>query len=677
MIKSNQSILEKIKNIDKRNMIAIFFLSIVISCCMFTFVNQLTEKLLPFDTVKLTIIQEDDRPLNEIWLYDPKNTIKEDFKNIQDFSTGIWDYRDTIEDGYSEDMAVSYGQNVGSSITLNMVKSPTSFLKFWANINSGVVNIEANGVVSTIDLNSDLDGGEIKYFYPFQDSTTALAMKALVYIGIVLIVFFIIISSCYIIGRNAVGTIVIPYLHNEYKYITTIFLFVLIYLYNITKYIRGIPNYLAFGDQVYYWNTNPDFYGSGLKNAIMQMVSFRGYLSNLMPYLSQCMERVTKIDASFFYLAFMAIVTALLLGYIMPKIYELLTGKKANYYQVLIFFLIFVFFWRGLFYTVLMDLLSTTCLFAFILCILYFIQNHKSRYAFVAGLMISSAVMYRLNYMIFLKCFCVAVGITLIVMISRKYRSIANENWYLLKKYMLGIIVFLLGIVLVAVPQYVINSYHGHVGLFPYDQPGSWVDEGHTLAEYSASYAFSYLAGYPYPIQDAQISSIRQYNYQNMDDTLNINQILDAYASKPLDALHTIIKKGFTGFDLKIHLSYPSFNYQFNSFFYCFSMINYIILGSALFALINKRLRCLFFNKKEYVLLGAIFSIIILPQTFVHVEWRYFLPGYVLIYYIVSFKLGLVFTRKEIKTAIWESNYFYFVSAFCVLASMVSLSLYY
>lgn len=672
-------IINKLKNNELKNIIGIIILSITISSCLFTPVNTLVNNLLPKEEVKITVIENKNRKNagSEIWITDLKKNVDEDLKfiNNQRNTYGIWEYRNAAEYGYIENMLVSYGDNIGSTITIHMLKSPNSSFRCWANSNAGVISVETNGNVSTYDLYSEIPGGEMKVIYPYLNSSLALVLKAFIYLIIITMIFIIL----YLIYNFIKIGYKMPKALLDYNpKFNTIIILLTIYIYNIIKYINGIPNFLEFGDQVYYWTLNPIASNEDFLTIAQKMVSFRGYLSNLGPYIAQILEKITHIHAEYFYLFFLALVSAFLFGYVIPKIHYLLSGKKPHNYQIILFFLVFSFFWRSLYYTVLMDLVSVTCFFTFIMFVLLFVNSYKRKYAFGAGCAITSAIMYRLNYTIVFTFFCITAIIYVIYLVikylfSKKPRSLK----VVIINYLKGSIIFLIAVFLLSIPQLIINSNNGHIGLFPYDDKGSWVSEDYSLTDYSASLSFNYLSGYPYPIKDAQINNIRLDNYINLYDNLNVNQILFAYASKPLDAIHTIIKKTFTGFDIKTHIAYPSIDYSFNSYFYIFSMVNYLILGSAIYIIFNNRIRKILISKKEFLLFIITFGILILPQSFVHIEWRYFLPGYILIYYIFAYKLGLVLSNKDFKDMIWKSNYFIFIGPFCILAHMLSLSLYY
>lgn len=82
---------------------------------------------------------------------------------------------------------------------------------------------------------------------------------------------------------------------------------------------------------------------------------------------------------------------------------------------------------------------------------------------------------------------------------------------------------------------------------------------------------------------------------------------------------------------------YPnSFPYVHATKFAIISMFYYLLCGCSVYLLLIKNK---LFTLKEKILFSLIFFTLLLPQTFVHVEHRYFLPGYIIIYYIVCYTL--------------------------------------
>lgn len=671
------TISKKVKTIGIQNIIGIFILSVVIASCFFSFINLLVDKCLPVISVNLTVVEKGESAVggNEIWITGTNKNVVEDYSTITNSNlvNGTWEYRDGISNGYADNMLVSYGDNIGSSITLHMIQSPDSYIRVWANSNAGAITLETDGSVTFYDLYSDVEGGEMRTIYPFKNNTYALALKMLLYVVLTVLVFVIILLFCKTINILSVKAFFTKDINYKYSVCA---IFLLVYCYDVFMYLRGIPNHLAFGDQLYYWAENPLYANKDIISIAKEMVGFRGYLCNLFPYISQILAKITGIDAEFYYFIYLSFVSAMLLGYIMPRLYAAFIGNNPKYYQIAIIFIVFSFFWRGLYYTVLMDLVSTTCIFAFILNVVLFIKNHRIINSLMAGIMISAAIMYRLNYFIVFRLFCLGFVIYIIYLLIKYHKNLDNIK-DLLKRYILGIITFTIAVILVSIPQALVNYQKGHMGIFPYDESGIWVEDDVSLAEFSANLALDNISGYPYPVSDAQISFIKTMSYPEGTGYFSLTQILYAYINRPLDAVHTIIKKGFTGFDLKTHFSYPSYGFNFSSYYYLFSMLNYLVLGSVIFLLINKKLYKLLFNRNELIVFSLAFATMILPQTFVHIEWRYFLPGYIILYYIVGFKLGSVLHDKQIRQMIWDSNYFLFLGCFTIFAHMISLSIYF
>jgi len=150
---------------------------------------------------------------------------------------------------------------------------------------------------------------------------------------------------------------------------------------------------------------------------------------------------------------------SLLLGYILPELYRKLNNKKVKNYQILLLFIIFTIFWKAAYYTtILSDFLGITFLLWAILNFLNYISCYKKRYAIFTGVFLAIASLYRQNY---------KLGVYLIILlyiINMGYGYLKNKKFLKMKKSFL--LYFILGIVLVCLPQIKINYEKGHIGLF-------------------------------------------------------------------------------------------------------------------------------------------------------------------------------------------------------------------
>ena len=102
-------------------------------------------------------------------------------------------------------------------------------------------------------------------------------------------------------------------------------------------------------------------------------------------------------------------------------------------------------------------------------------------------------------------------------------------------------------------------------------------------------------------------------------------------------------------------------------------MVNYLVMGVAAYiiALKNKIL-----TRREKIFMLGIFISLILPQTYVHVEWRYFYPGYLMAYYLLAYKApewieNVIKTEKKDVAYNHFSKLFIWLSFYLIISEMI------
>lgn len=662
-----------------KGVIGLFLISILIGSCFFSYVNKIVEEIVPEKEVKIIVQQraEGTPGGNEVWIVQQAGEGKNDLFTYcnNGEKTGIWEYRDAKQYGYGNNILISHGNNAGSILTFYCPELLNSQLIIWKNGSSGIITLQVGNVSSEINLYSEVEGGELYNIFPFKESKIALGLKVVIYIWI-FIGIFIILLLLYIFLYF--GVKMPKWITREYNYKYVIILLLILYIYDVIQYKLGIRNFLEFGDQLYYWNLT-NFFTNGkwdMQRFAAETVTFRGYLCNFIPFSSKIIGNAIKIDAVYFYFIFTAGAAAYLLGYVLPKLHELLSNYKIKVYQAILMIAVFVFFWNGMLTAVLMDLLSISCFMSGLMFFIWYAKEKKLHFIALSGALLAVSIMFRYNYLhamiiIFLYIVCIIFLKILSKISSQTRKNFSWVNGVSFKDIGLGIIVFAVAFTVVCIPQIQINSARGHAGMLPYDAIGSWVEPDFTLSEVSANWNFTNgITGYPYVIPDKQVSAIKS-SYSDLNAMLTTSQLFDMLLSRPADTLIYIGKKLFTGFDVKTNIVYSDTTNFKGSIYYLFSTLNYIILACGVFGVFALKS-----NKKEKLVFGFIFLTLILPQAYVHVEWRYFIVGYLSLYYFAIYKFGRIIEDNILFQKIVSGKYMYYLFGYVFLSQWISFTFY-
>lgn len=662
-----------------KNTICIFLLSVIICSMMYSLVNPLVDHLMPTKSITLTV-NDTDRATNEIWICEDtaENNLFSSCVSVADSS--MWEYRDAEEYQYSTNTLLSYGDNEGATFTITAPVKSNSYLMFWRHAACGEVTIEVDGKEYIVDTQSD--AGDLYRFYPFQDSYLPFIARAIVYAILIPLAFCILIGIYHYVTSRKKPCILSRY---EFKLWYILSLWLILFVYAVVQYKVGIPNYLAFGDQNYYWNV--DLFKQNVWNPFSTewadyvatlTVSFRGYWCHMFSSLAQTAGNWFHLDPVYFYLLAPSAAIAWLTAYVFPTMYSLASGKKASVLQVFISLILILFFWNGTLTAVLADLMGVVFFFSGVLFVLQFLKTVKWTYAFGAGLCLSIACNYRTAYQYGIYVFV----LTLIIAKIRQWEgtkglcAVFKHKRQLLKEHVIGLLCCAIGFLLVAFPQYQINQAKGHDGLLPYDYEGSWVVENSpsdsTLLECSANQAINVAyTGYPLLAADEQMFVIKDQLYDR-NDFLQVPQILGAYANSPLESLQYVAKKLLLAFDIKSNVSYPDSLPWNETSGMLFSFLNYFTLISGCYIFCAGK----DIKKQDRLCMLIVFLGLILPQMFVHVEWRYFLSMYFLLYYFFAYHfVGSCITENA--QILKEKNYLLVLTVGIILCFTISFGIYY
>jgi len=640
-----------------KNIIATIFISLLFAGVGASFINRIADSMMPEREITITV-EPSER--NEVWIFDDgaQNTL---FSALMEGEKkGEWEYRDAETFGYAGNMLYAYGDTAGNSVTFSAPIRQQSYISFWRNINSSKATIYSQKDYISVDLYSDVEGGDIIRVYPFQNELLPVIVRLVLY-ALLSVLIFVLLMAVRIWINTHLETA--AYTHKK----RTFFLFwIILYAVAVIQYKLGIPNFLSFGDQSYYWVLSPFEY----TEYIASSYSFRGYLCHIFPVISQMVGARLHIDPAYVHFLSTSAAISWLFTYVLPSFYEDFTGKKAVVFSMVSSLIIYLFFWNGTLTAVLVDLFGAVAFCSGVLFSRRFWKQRSLSAAVLMGFFFSVACNLRTAYQY-------AIYVLLCYAVVQTVRQIPLRKIALSWKSICGGALALIMFILVALPQFQVNATKGHIGLLPYDYPGAWIiDENpvrqNTLAEWSATYSTTDgYSGYPFVVSDDQMLSMKTEMYHN-EDLLTIPQILGWYANSPVESIVYLVKKFFVAFDPKTSVSYPDKNPWREGSGILFSLLNYLVLGSAFYVIfVHKEIQ-----KSERLLCGLFFMGLVAPQMLVHVEWRYFLSTYILLYYFFSYHfLGKLVVEKENCKELLAKGYLPYLCAVLLIAITISFTL--
>lgn len=536
-------------------------------------------------------------------------------------------------------------KNNNKEVELEIKKLPNLKLSFY-NIAAQKIEITSGKYVQIIDLEKNSQGDTVDYF-PFANSKLFLIYTVGIYILLSILIY---IGIMIIFVKKKITSKRIDFLnsYSPLKMCFIIYILISLYVgYNFlsdtlpkTLYING--NF--FGDQGYYWGLGNHLFKGQYNKILKESYTFRGYITFIVPAITQMLGHYLNINSHWIFTMINNFFIAILLAYIVPEIYNEISEKKAKNYHILTLFLIFSFFWKGVYYSVLFDIFGVTFLLWMVLKIL---KLKTKKDVFLAGIFGGIAALCRGNYV---------WTIVILFLVKILYDLIKTK-----KISLISIFLFWLGVILICLPQVKINYDLGHIGLFPFDRVGSYVPNEKLVVYLINESMRNFFLTYPMGLGDRTSQQIL-INF-SQGARLNMNQILSAFIYSPIETIIVIVKKIILALDTRTNESYPRelWNLTF------FSLVNYFIIATSLFFLKDK-----VFTKKEKVLGILLFISAILPQTIMTVEWRYYIVLYLMVYYIFVFKFVSLVEQKEKFSELKKEGYFKFVPFMIVMFFVIS-----
>ncbi|NTV53681.1 MAG: hypothetical protein HGA76_11820, partial [Candidatus Firestonebacteria bacterium] len=242
------------------------------------------------------------------------------------------------------------------------------------------------------------------------------------------------------------------------------------------------------------------------------------------------------------------------------------------------------------------------------------------------------------------------------------------------------LLLFAVGILLVEVPQVIIFREAGfHWKLFPFDSQNG-------LFLRSALGNILLVNLYPYTVVDqlglklVQVhfglpSSLDGFAVLDAVRLKNFGDLMELWRQHPVFFLWHYPKRFFDGLDVRFSNPYPIHRGDLRYLeVFAVMFTNYTMLFVGAWSAFNSW-RKKIFSRHEVMFLALIF-VFVAVQVLLHVEWRYFIPGHFIFYYLLVFHaphLWRRFTKTQVAAVL--ISYLAFLLLCIILGTDVTLKL--
>lgn len=420
--------------------------------------------------------------------------------------------------------------------------------------------------------------------------------------------------------------------------------------YTCFTYSRNVERFMVGegADAFYYMYPNYLDEAGGLSPGayIGTTYPMRGYIPHAFAIVNNTIADFMNIDVMYIHFLLFAVLIGVSLGFIIPQMAECVLEKKCARVVPVIMYFLFMLFWRSHFFYYLTDVPAAILALDSIAYLVQGLKDKSYKNFIFAGVFMGGAIGYRSAYSYVAYT---ALLICIIVIFKKDKEGIKKK----IRKNLFYIICWGIGAVMILWPQGIINSKRGHAGIFPYD--GGWAysaEDGNTASLMETSFS----------------GGLHAYQFMHVDgadkQTLNIDTPL--YASKSLYLVKDMIlmifaqpKEFFSGYVKKLfwalsadyeaaYMSAP-FPEKYSSEMIGFlSILNYLLLWNVL----SHIFRGGFFDKTKekcinLLLVGALISNVF-PQGLLHIERRYFMFFYMIVYFYNAYSVFEVEDYKKI-----------------------------
>lgn len=387
----------------------------------------------------------------------------------------------------------------------------------------------------------------------------------------------------------------------------------------------------------YYYLNPPFFDESGvfsLQYYANHTFTFRGYFPHLVSFLCSELGKLIQIDAFYFYTVLLSLLTAYTFAIAIPRLISVFKKPSGTMFlEIAISYVLFFIFWHPQLFYQMTDIPSALlCVCGISLLISSAVAEDKSKKEygkmFCAGLFLGAAVSFRVSYSVVIALMTI-VSLAILVIHGMKCSSFQN----VCKECLTTVVSLLIGILIVSIPQYQINAERDKHSFFPYSYEwlydadsgtgttDTWYDFTYGLHRYQFS-GSAYL--------DKQLFEIdEQYPTEKYYD---MNDFLYIFFSDPISFLAEYMKKTFWAMSAALEAIYTWLPYNYEYYNVFAALLNYWLISNICYALLNPEKRSSFLPKAYGLFLLAIGLATAGIQGMAHMERRYYIFAYLLLY---------------------------------------------
>lgn len=381
--------------------------------------------------------------------------------------------------------------------------------------------------------------------------------------------------------------------------------------------------------------------------------SHRGYFPVFLSMLFNRIGACLGCNSMIFQFLFTTTVCIIGCCIALPMIYEFFTGRKPKNISIILCWLAFAIFWESHFFYVLSDIPSAMFGLLALAFSLKMLKSFRMREFFASGIFWGLASAYRAAYSYLIKLIFILalfIGFLKVINEDKKLREILRN----VGRTILNCGVMVLGIVIIMLPQLYINIQKQHVSLFPYQSASlySEVDDTYQTFRLGSILNYKFMKK---NFLDEQMNEIWRPYFTN-EKSVRLTPYDAAYvvSGKPVEFSVAMIKKLFYALSFDGERAYDNNTAPFivRSAKY---FLNYAILGFFLLCMFKKK-NIKLHPKYFYLTFGVVASLMLIVQVAMfHVEERYYLLVYMLLYFYFSY-FGMDILQEKSKQLLSASD---------------------
>ena len=372
----------------------------------------------------------------------------------------------------------------------------------------------------------------------------------------------------------------------------------------------------------------------------------RGYIPTFVSLFFNGVSRVTGIDAMVFQFALTIAFSLLGICVALPALYKFFIGKEPKNVSILVSWIVFFLFWKSHFFYVLTDVPSAMSALMAMSFALRGFKDNRVKDLFLSGIFLGLASGYRAAYGVLAKAFLVVCIVVWLVQIIKLMRNGPKLKQIFEKTLLTGrkVLLVMVGMVLIMLPQLWVNIGRGRTTLFPYQTASSYRVMEDSYRSVTVDSLLNYRLGKG-RMSDKQLNAIWGEHFTpEMGSDLSLGDAVLVTFSRPVEFSAGICKKLFYSLSNSGTSIYRDRQGVVSK--YALYFLNYFMLGVFIIFLFKGRLKGIKLSP-FYLFTGAVGMITWLLQVVVyHVETRYYLVIYMLIYFVFSY-LGVDYVTER------------------------------